>query len=288
MADSSARPLPSLDDIDTVNKAAEVMLNDLELAEMTLRTYRHGLDALLRFLHYREGDDAKADNLAPYPLDGIDEETLYAFSRWLRKAYPDPRTDEGKGTRTTQTYLVAARRLMNWLDLHELLPQDVSYDRMVRRVDQGRGSRRDGYQQRRVDPNVTRVISHYLEKPLPKKRGGPRRLALLRNRALMAVLYDTAARISEALALTREDVLDGRAHKVRLTETKNGKPRTVFLSEESQELIKAYVAERDDSIYAPLFVSHGRNKGTAITPAYAWELVKKAAPKLSRLMLQVR
>ena len=93
----------------------------------------------------------------------------------------------------------------------------------------------------------------------------------------MAFLYDTATRISEALALTREDVLDGRARKVRLSITKNGRPRTVFMSNETRRLIREYVAERTDDVFAPLFVSHGRNKGSSLTPAHAWNIVKEAA-----------
>jgi len=267
------------DDIRTVNEAAERMLDDLELSDLSKRTYRHGLNALIRFLHISRQDDAAAEALAPCPLEWLTEETLYAFNRWLREAYPDPHSRPESGaqpSRTGRTYLVAARRLMNWLDLQGLLPQGVSYDRMVRRIDQGRGSRRMGYQQRKVDPEVMRVLTHYLRQPLPEKRGA-RRLSLLRNRALMALLYDTGMRISEALALTREDVLDGRAHRIRLTITKNRKPRTVFLSEETQQLIKDYVKEREDSVHAPLFASHGRGKGGAITPGHAWLIVKKAA-----------
>lgn len=267
-------------DIATVNDAAELMLSDLELSPLSIRTYRHGLAALIRFLHADDGNDAAADAKAPYPIDRIDEETLSAFNRWLREAYPDPRatvgSDASRGTRTTRTYLVAAKRLMNWLDLHDLLPKGVSYDRMVRRIDKGRGRRRQGYQQRKVDPDVIRVLAYYERQPLPKRLGA-RRLALLRNRALMALLYDTGMRISEALALAREDVLDGRAYKVRLTHTKNSKPRTVFLSEETRHALQQYIREREDSVYAPLFVSHGRGKGSAISPSHAWLLVKKAA-----------
>jgi len=253
-------PPPHSDPVVTINRASELMLEDLELSPLTKRTYRHGLRALVRFLHANNGDDDAADALAPYPIGKIDEDTLYRFNRWLREAYPDPRKRSGElseGTRTTRTYLVAAKRLMNWLDLHALLPKEVSYDRMLRRIDQGRGHRRQGYRQRRVDPQVIRVLTYYKRQELPKKLGA-RRLAVLRNRALMAFLYDTGVRISEALALTREDVLDGRAHKVRLVHTKNGKPRTVFLSEETQDAIHAYVREREDSVYASLFVSHGR------------------------------
>jgi len=276
------RPTPGLDRdaITTVNAAAERMLDHLDLSPLTKETYRHGLNAFVRYLHLVRGNDHAADILSPCPLERIEEDTLYGFDRWLREAYPDPhqpaQTAASETTRTSRTYLVAARRLMNWLDLNDLLPAGISYDRMRRRIDQGRGQRRLGYRQRRTDPQATRVLTHYLRKPLPEKKG-PRRLALLRNRALMATLYDTGMRISEALALTREDVLDGRASRLRLHATKNGKPRTVFLSDESRRLIRQYVAERSDSIYAPLFASHGRGKGTAITPSHAWLLVKEAA-----------
>ncbi|MFO7696175.1 MAG: site-specific integrase [Anaerolineae bacterium] len=276
------RPSPEYDvaRIDTVNQAAARMLDDLDLSALTKETYYHGLNALVRYLHLSKGNDTAADDLAPCPLDCIQEDTLYGFNRWLREAYPDPRqptqTAASESTRTSRTYLVAARRLMNWLDLHELLPQGISYDRMRRRIDQGRGQRRQSYRQRRTDPQATLVLTHYLRQPLPEKPG-QKRLALLRNRALMATLYDTGMRISEALALTREDVLDGRLSRLRLTATKNGKPRTVFLSDESRRLIRQYVTERSDSAYAPLFASHGRGAGSAITAAHAWLLVKEAA-----------
>lgn len=256
--------------------AAEAMLADLDLSPLTRRTYSHGIKAFLRFL--RQTANLATDKALPLSL--IDEETLVAYARWLRQEYPDPRAetvdDQPQASRTARIYLVAGRRLVNWLDLRGLLPAGVSYDRMVRRAAQARGSRRQGYQQRRVDPDVVKVLTHYKRQPLPEKKG-PRRLILLRNRALMAMLYDTGMRISEALALTREDVLDGRTSKVRLTRTKNGKPRTVFLSDETRRLIRDYVRERTDGVHAPLFASHGRDKGTAITPSHAWLLVKKAA-----------
>jgi integrase len=270
--------------ISDVAAASAAMLADLQLSPLTKTTYRQGLKAFARFL--RADDDCAPSEAEPaqtetLPLALIDEETLASFVRWLRATYPDPHlaADDpavASITRTARTYLVAARRLMNWLDLHALLPDGVSYDRMVRRIDQGRGHRRQGYRQRKVDPDVLQVLNHYLRQPLPEK---PlyRRLALLRNRALMVMLYDTGMRISEALALTREDVLDGRAKKVRLTRTKNGKPRTVFLSEDSRRVLRAYVRERGDSPYAPLFVSHGRGKGGALSPSHAWLVVKNAA-----------
>lgn len=264
----------------TLNDAADEMLRDLALSPLTKKTYRYGLNALIRFLHVQRNDDTAADALAPCSISVIDEDTLLGFSRWLRDAYPDPRSHKAPEgateTRTTRTYMVAAKRLLNWLDLRGLLPSGVSYERMVRRIDQGTGQQRQGYVKRKIDPEVMRVLTHYLRQTLPSKLGA-RRLALLRNRALMALLYDTGMRVSEALALTREDVLDGRARKIRLTQTKNGKPRTVFLSEETRALLGGYIHEREDSVFDALFPSHGRGKGSSITPHQAWLVVKKAA-----------
>jgi site-specific recombinase XerD len=278
MSDSLIPPTPS--DITTVNQAAISMLEQLELSPLSKLTYHHGLNALLRYLHGQDQDYSAADALAPYPISRITEETLAQFNVWLREAYPDTplrrKGVAGNATRTSRTYLVAARRLMNWLDLRDLLPDNVSFDRMVRRIDAGRGQRREGYKQRKVDPEVMRVLTHYTRQPLPPEPG-MQRLILLRNRCLMALLYDSGMRISEALALTRADVLDGRATKIRLVITKNGKPRTVFLSEETRKFISEYVREREDDQRAALFVSHRRGMGQAITPSHAWLLVKKAA-----------
>ncbi len=264
----------------TLNDAADEMLQDLALSPLTKKTYRYGLNALVRFLHVQRGDDAAADALSPCSIEAINEDTLLGLSRWLREAYPDPRARKTEGasteTRTTRTYMVAAKRLINWLDLRGLLPDGLSYERMVRRIDQGMGQRRQGYVKKKIDPEVMRVLTHYLRQTLPEKPGA-RRLAILRNRALMALLYDTGMRVSEALALTREDVLDGRARKIRLTLTKNGKPRTVFLSDETRKLLGEYIHEREDSIFDALFASHGRGKGSAITPHQAWLVVKEAA-----------
>jgi len=282
----SITPLPR-----TIEQAAKQMLDDLELSPLSKQTYRHGLAAFVRFLREEKLGDQRGKettvgkDAAPYPITEVDEEILAEFNRWLRKVYGWRSTREDRsfgpsarlqGERTRQVYLVAAKHLMNWLDLHELLPDGVSYERMVRRVTNARGQRRQSYKRRPVDPAVARVITYYQNQELPQKHG-QKRLILLRNRALMSFLYDTGVRISEALALTREDVLDGRAKKVRLVVTKNGRPRTVFLSDETRAAIQAYVRERDDGPQSPLFISHGRGKGKALTPAQAWNIVKQAA-----------
>jgi len=270
----------------SVNEAIDRTISDLELRALSKRTYRCGLDAFLRFLKVEKHNGFEGEESAPYPISLLCEGTLADFNRWLRRTYSTRRVADGRGSpgeaedvrgsRTQMVYMVAARHLMNWLDLNGLLPEGVSYERMVRLITSTRGRRRQAYRRRPVDPGVVQVVRYYQRQALPEK-SAQKRLILLRNRALMAFLYDTATRISEALALTREDVLDGRARKVRLTRTKNGRPRTVFMSDETRRLIREYVAERTDDVFSPLFTSHGRNKGSALTPAHAWNIVKEAA-----------
>lgn len=282
--DEHSLPSPSPGSVDGV---IEQTLADLELRPLSKRTYRCGLQAFLRFLKEEKHNGFSEGMSSPYPIALLSEETLAEFNRWLRRTYASKRATHNKQTaqdesapdtktRTQTVYLVAARHLMNWLDLHSLLPEHVSYERMVRLITSTRGRRRQSYIRRPVDPSVIQVLTYYQRQELadaPLQR----RLIILRNRALMAFLYDTATRISEALALTREDVLDGRAYKVRLSITKNGRPRTVFMSNETRRMIQAYIAERDDDVFSPVFVSHGRNRGSALTPAHAWNIVKEAA-----------
>jgi integrase len=269
--------------IETVDAAIVEMLPDLDLASSTRRVYKTALKAFLRYL------SSTIEGGGPCPLSALNEDTLVGYARWLRENYPDPRAlpgEEASGSRGTRVYMTCARRLLSWLDIHYLLPSGVSFDRISRRALLAMGNRRQAYPQKRPDPDIMRILARLLETPLPTNQ--IKKLLLLRNRALVALLYDTGARISEALALTREDVMDGRAEKIYLTRTKNGKPRAVFLSEDTRAMIVEYVRARGpkcsyDDIHAPLFISHGRQKqGSAgrLTPlgqGSAWYIVKTIA-----------
>ncbi|MCP4362741.1 MAG: tyrosine-type recombinase/integrase, partial [Chloroflexi bacterium] len=98
---------------------------------------------------------------------------------------------------------------------------------------------------------------------------------LLRNRVLVNVLYSTAARLSEVLALNRSQVQHGRSQTATII-GKGQKPRTLHLMPYAQEAIRAYLVERLDANPA-LFVSHSRNaKGARLSQSGAHNVVKKA------------
>lgn len=247
----------------TLAEAVVTALAALELADNTVDAYRVGAANFAAFV----GPDA--------PVTTLTNQTLAEYRQYLRSAYAVANTDDTRVRRpTAELYLAAARRVIQWLDVYEHLAEGVSFERMVAKEKAVHGVKREGYHRRDVDAEIAKALDYYVNIQLPEQRRG--RLILLRNRALLQTLFDTACRVSEVLALRRADVLDGRAVRVRLTQTKGDKPRTVFI-DKAKPLIAAYCAARDDGTGAPLFVSHGRGNGTALTRAHVERIVKDAA-----------
>ena len=250
----------------TVAVAIDRMLGDFELRESSKATYRFALVAFSRFL-------AEAlEHSAPFAIEEFDVDILADYSRWARKAF---------APRTAQNYMVAAIALMRWLDAHDRFESDVFLSRMERRVTSVKGRRWNYYVPRDIDPQAATVPSFYLEQELPVVR--PARLALLRNRALTLFLYDTACRVSEALALTRSDVKDGTVEVIHLRNTKGGKRRAVLIGKLAQVAIQTYTGERLDQVTAPLWVSHSRGNGKCLSRQHVWNIVKEAARGLDLL-----
>jgi integrase/recombinase XerD len=102
---------------------------------------------------------------------------------------------------------------------------------------------------------------------------------LLRDRALVQVLYATAARVSEVVALNRAQVNHGRASSATII-GKGQKARTLHFRPYAQTAIQAYLAERQDNNPA-LFVAHSRNaKDARLSQTSAHNIVKKAVRAL--------
>src|SRR5258706_8892808 len=67
----------------------------------------------------------------------------------------------------------------------------------------------------------------------------------LRDRALILCLLDTGARVREFLSLNFDD-LDPIGGGVLLRQTKNSKPRMVFIGKKSRKALRAYIKRRED------------------------------------------
>ena len=102
----------------------------------------------------------------------------------------------------------------------------------------------------------------------------------IRNRALIAVLYRTGLRISEALALRRTDV-DGDAGTVRVLHGKGNRSRTVGLDQGGFGLLDLWIVRRSrlyfhSNGHTPLFCTL---KGRPINSSYIRRLLPRLAAK---------
>jgi integrase len=104
---------------------------------------------------------------------------------------------------------------------------------------------------------IPAIVKHFRDVVIPPfdVLNNRNRLLALRNRAIVFILYSTAIRVEELASLSRDDVADGRRARP-LIMGKGRKGRTIYLREEAQEAVHAYVTERIDSNPA-LFVTHG-------------------------------
>lgn len=193
---------------------------------------------------------------------------------------------------TIQHYLAAAKRFLSWAVAQNYLAQ-FDYGKTVVRLNDGRGSTaRRAYPHRKIDPNFAAIVLYYDNLPLPADKSGAgggnladwqarrRQIALLRNRAIVHIFYDTGLRVSELTALTRDEI--DRALKTSpLPEDlaldvvgKGGKQRTVWITQDSLERLKAYLETRSDPS-GILFTGHKKN--TPITRQMVWKVVTDGA-----------
>lgn len=88
------------------------------------------------------------------------------------------------------------------------------------------------------------------------------RIQDVRDAAILETLYSTGLRVSELVALNREQV--DLKRKEFMVRGKGRKNRIVFLSDKAAEKVAVYLARRQDNFDA-LFISHGRNNLVDIT-----------------------
>ncbi len=225
----------------------------------TLDTYRHALSAFLN---------------SKIP---IDENTLQAFDEYLNKRkYHKGGARHPYSKATRGLYIAALRRFLEWLDAHDRLPPWTRAKAEARLKASRSRQPRIGARHRIPDDRLHEMITFYDDLPEPAGRDAHRlRLELYRNRALLHGLWDSAARVSELLSLTRAQVADGQVDRV-IVAGKGQKERYIFFTRESQAAIRAYCRLRDDP-YPGLFISHRRDKGAKLSRVSAWNIVKRAA-----------
>jgi site-specific recombinase XerD len=255
-----------------VDAAIDVYLASLlGKSPRTQATYASALRRFVEFLAERQpGLDCDRVDRLP---GTVGEDYYY----WLLGQY-------GRERRATVlTYLAALRAFVRFLDRRGWCPSDASYERLRNRLSEvvGRGQ----YRTPRIDRRIPLIVLQVDGLALPPNSPAlqTQRLTLLRDRALLHVLYSSGMRREELARLNRTDLDDGWRADALIT-GKGDKERVVFVGDEALAAVRQYVEERADP-YLPLFLRHDRGRGLPgpggnryrLSPHSIWEIVKTYA-----------
>jgi integrase/recombinase XerD len=240
----------------------------------TESTYRSGLRLFADWLqHFRKVGYSKND---AWPLEpgNLTTEVVLDYRNWLLA---------NRSRATVTTYMAAVTGYLNFLDGYDRLPGTIQLGKLQRQMARRQIERNQAENVIDLDlarQDVPRIIDYYDSLPLPPENDRyNRRLSLLRDRAIVKILYSTAARISEVVSLNRANVGNGRAAYATIV-GKGNKGRTLHIRSYAREAIIAYLAERSDTNHA-LFVSHSRNSTSArLSITSVHKVVKRAVNNL--------
>ena len=156
---------------------------------------------------------------------------LEHFFRWLATS------SYRRGT--IETYIGGVKAFWRFATARRYVPPRLMYDSMRAALAMIMGKHK--VRSPRVDPRLPLIVTHLDALPLPsaRKRAAIARLELLRDRALLHILFFTGMRRAEVASLNRADVQDGYAHEA-LVIGKGDKERHVFFDAERQQHIRAY------------------------------------------------
>jgi len=242
----------------------------------TEATYKSGLRLFADWLQYYNHDGFKLDTAWPLMPDTLTTATILRYRNWLLA---------NRSQSTATTYMAALSGYLNFLDGLDQLPEFIQLGKLQRQLARRQADRNQA--ESVIDLDVARqsvplIVAYYNELPLPSTEDlYGRRLSLLRDRALVSVLYSTASRISEVIALNRANVDYGNAQYAMVT-GKGNRPRTIYIRNYARKTIKAYLAGRSDNNPA-LFVAHSRNARNARLSTTSVHNVVKNAVKALKL-----
>ena len=190
----------------------------------TVQTYAFAINKFLSFIK-EQGVEADV------AVTSVDSSMLRAYSRHLFHQRLSP---SGR-----KTYLVALTAWFKHLAAAELCQVNTDAIELPKVAP--------------APPNPDQRIPDMLRGKAPPFETREDELCWLRDRALLLVLFDTNARVSEVAALNRQSVDFEKGLAVIVG--KGGKVRTVFFSDLGVEALNSYLDVRHDD-YDPLFLRH--------------------------------
>ena len=184
-------------------------------------------------------------------VDDITEQNIRDFRLWLNR-------QKGTGSdsmkrRTQNYYMIALRAFLKFLrkrDIEAISPEKIELAKLP---------------ERQLDLITSAELERLLQAPgeaFAKETEEYKKIAYLRDRAILEMLFSTGLRVSELCALNSDIDLSRDELSVR---GKGEKVRGDFLSTTSKESVRGYLKARKDMEEA-LFVDGRTNKLHRITP----------------------
>lgn len=210
------------------------------LSENTARSYRDSFVLLLEWLAAERGvrpDDVKMDDLG--------RDSVEAFCLWLADA-------RGSSAATVNVRLTALRSFASYVSFTE--PAYLEWAAGVRAVEFSRSPSRE------VEHLPVEAVRLIMESASPD----------VREHAMLGLLYDSGARVSEIANARRCDLRLGAPATIRLKG--KGKVRIVPLCDQVAEIASAYLAATPGEPDSPLFANRS---GKAIGRAGIAYVLKK-------------
>ncbi len=238
---------------------------DKNLSVRTVKMYGYYLQFFQDWLLKKAKDNTlnSENDYGDYEVEKIDENTIREFRIFLSHQYRNP--FKGNLKRQTQNYfLVALRSFFRYLIKQKVkvMPPEM--------IELGK----------QRDRNIKFLLPEELEKLFVSVKTD--NIIGIRDRAILEVLFSTGLRVSELVALNREQVnLDAGEFGVI---GKGGKARVVFLSKRAKEKLKQYLNKRDDP-YRPLFI---RYSGPRSKEGLTDEKLRLSARSIERLIDKYR
>lgn len=238
-----------------LGELANDFLNYIEIEKgrslKTRENYSHYLSVFLR-----QTGISKPKEITPSLVTG--------FRLWLNRQITgnNKATDTTMSKKTQNYYLIALRAFLKYLarqDILSMSPERIELAKLSERsldlitpddlqllLNAPRVESQNKYEKSSVK---TKAINKQKE----EKESKTRELKMLRDVAILGLLFSTGLRVSELCSLSRD--IDLRSDEISI-KGKGGKIRVVFISDDAKQCIKEYLAKRTDMDDA-LFVKVG-------------------------------
>lgn len=234
------------------------LMAERQLSPCTVASYR---DTFRLLFHYLEGQNRRSASEQRW--EDCDAPHILAFLEHLEK-------QRACGARTRNARLAALHCFMRYLAARQ--PECLALTSRVLAIPNKRSS------QPLVGYLAVEQVQALLETPDPATRSGRR------DRLLFQLLYNTGARVSELVALNRQDLLPGTCQTVTL-HGKGRKDRTVPLWPKTARQMRQWLEQLPSEPSTPVFANRF---GTRLSRFGIAKRLSQAARKAAQLCPSLR